>query len=137
MERPILKPIGTPSEELDTPSLVVDLGILESNISGFQSRFVGSTQKLRPHLQSHLCPAIAHMQLRTPETIGGVAVSTLGQAETFAQHGIEDLMIANLAVTAPKIARVAALARRASVSIGAGPRSNCHRSQRRRHVRRF
>ena len=119
MERPILKPIGTPSEELDTPALVVDLNILDSNISKFHSRFADSDLKLRPHLQSHLSPAIAHMQLRTPGTVGGVAVSTLGQAETFAQHGFEDLMITNLAVTASKIARVAALARRANVKVGA------------------
>lgn len=119
MERPILKPIGTPSEELDTPSLVVDLNILESNISEFHSRFADSDHKLRPHLQPHLSPAIAHMQLRAPGTVGGVAVSTLGQAETFAQHGFHDILITNLAVTAPKTARVAALARRANVKIGA------------------
>ena len=119
MERPILKPIGTPSEELDTPSLVVDLDILESNISEFHSRFADSDHKLRPHLQSHLSPAIAHMQLRAHGTVGGVAVSTLGQAETFAQRGFHDILITNLAVTAPKIARVAALARRANVKIGA------------------
>ena len=119
MERPILKPIGTPSEELDTPSLVVELDVLESNISKFHSRFADSDQKLRPHLQSHLSPAIAHMQLRAPGTVGGIAVSTLGQAETFAQHGFEDMMITNLAVTASKIARVAALAKRSRVKIGA------------------
>ncbi len=119
MERPILKPIGTPSEELDTPALVVDLDILESNITEFHSRFADSDQKLRPHLQSHLSPAIAHMQLRASGTASGVAVSTLGQAETFAQHGFHDILITNLAVTAPKIARVAALARRANVKIGA------------------
>ena len=33
MERPTFKPIGTPSDELDTPALVVDLGALESNIA--------------------------------------------------------------------------------------------------------
>ena len=119
MERPILKPIGTPSEELDTPSLVVDLNILESNISEFHSHFTDSDWKLRPHVQSHLSPAIAHMQLRAPGTVGGVAVSTLGQAETFAQHGFEDVMITNLAVTALKIARVAALAKRSRIKVGA------------------
>ena len=124
MERPILKPIGTPAEELDTPALVVDLDILETNISEFHSHFEDSGQRLRPHLQSHLSPAIAHMQLRAPGTVGGVAVSTLGQAEIFAQRGFDDILITNLAVTAPKISRVAALARRASVKIGADNAQN-------------
>ena len=119
MERPILKPIGTPAEELDTPALVVDLDILESNIANFHAHFQRSNPKLRPHLQPHLSPAIAHLQLRAPGTVGGVAVSTLGQAETFAQHGFQDILIANLAVAAPKIARVAALARRTDLKIGA------------------
>ena len=37
MERPILKPVGTPVEELDTPALVVDMDVLESNIERVQS----------------------------------------------------------------------------------------------------
>ena len=119
MERPILKPIGTPAEQLDTPALVVDLDILESNIANFHARFHNSGPKLRPHIQSHLSPAIAHIQLRAPGTVGGIAVSTLGQAETFAQHGFHDILITNLAVTAPKIARVAALAKRTDLKIGA------------------
>ena len=119
MERPILKPIGTPAEQLDTPALVVDLDILESNIANFHANFQRTNPKLRPHLQPHLSPAIAHLQLRAPGTVGGVAVSTLGQAETFAQHGFHDILITNLAVAKPKIARVAALAKRTDLKIGA------------------
>ena len=119
MERPILKPIGTPSLELDTPALVVDLDILESNISHFHTRFQDSDLKLRPHLQSHLSPAVAHMQVRVPGTVGGVGVSTLGQAETFAQQGFDDILVTNLAVAGPKIARAAALARRTDLKVGA------------------
>ena len=124
MERPIMKPIGTPAEELDTPSLVVDLSALESNISHFHRRFQDSGPKLRPHIQSHLSPAIAHIQLRAPGTVGGVAVSTLSQAETFAQHGFHDILITNLAVTASKISRAAALAKRIELTIGADSRRN-------------
>ena len=120
MERPIMKPIGTPAEDLDTPSLVVELSALESNINYFHRHFLDSQDpKLRPHIQSHLSPAIAHMQLRAPGTMGGIAVSTLGQAETFAQHGFHDILITNLAVTASKISRTAALAKRIAVTIGA------------------
>ena len=119
MERPILKPIGASAEELDTPALVVDLDILESNIASYHSQFGDCGPKLRPHVQSHLCAAIAHMQIRAGGTVGGVAVSTLGQAETFAQRGFLDILMTNLAVTGPKIARAAALARSADLKIGA------------------
>ena len=125
MERPIMKPIGAPAEELDTPSLVVELSALESNINHFHSRFLDSQgPKLRPHLQSHLSPAIAQMQLRAPGTVGGAAVSTLGQAEIFAQRGIDDILVTNLAVTASKISRAAALAKRIALTVGANSRRN-------------
>lgn len=125
MERPIMKPIGTAAEELDTPSLVVDLSALESNINHFHRRFLDSQgPRLRPHLQSHLSPAIAHMQLRAPGTVGGAAVSTLGQAEIFAQHGIHDILVTNLAVTASKTSRAAALAKRINLTIGADSHRN-------------
>lgn len=125
MERPIMKPIGTPAEELDTPSLVVELSALESNINHFHKHFLDSQgPRLRPHLQSHLSPAIAHMQLRAPGTVGGAAVSTLGQAEIFAQHGIGDILVTNLAVTASKTSRAAALAKRIDLTIGADSRRN-------------
>ena len=39
MERPILKPVGAPVEELDTPALVVDLETLEANIEKLQLTF--------------------------------------------------------------------------------------------------
>ena len=124
MERPIFKPIGTHSEELDTPALVVDLDMLEFNISSFHERFEDSGVNLRPQVQAHLSPAIAHMQLRAPGAAGGIAVSTLGQAETFAQRGFDDILIVNLAVTPSKIARTAALAQRTNLKIGADNHRN-------------
>ena len=39
MERPVFQPVGTPVEELDTPALVVDLDVMDSNISRFHSTF--------------------------------------------------------------------------------------------------
>ncbi len=117
MERPIMKPIGTPVQELDTPALVVDLDILETNIADCHAHFQLSDTKIRPHIQAHLSPAIAHMQIHAQGTMGGIAVSTLGQAEIFAQRGFHDILITNLAVTAPKIARVAALSKRTNLTV--------------------
>ena len=117
MERPVFKPIGTPSEELDTPALVVDLGAVESNISTVHRRVQGAGSRVRPKLNAHLCPAIGHMQVRAGGT-SGVAVSTVGQAEVFSQHGFDDILIANLAITRSKIARVASLAKRTVLTVG-------------------
>lgn len=117
MERPIFKPIGTPEEELDTPALVVDLGKLDQNIETMHAFFRERDAKLRPSVAAHGSPAIAHMQLAAGGTVGGITAATLGQAEVFAANGLTDILVATLLVTPVKIARLCALARRASVTV--------------------
>ena len=116
MERPIFQPIGTPAEELDTPALVVDLGIMEQNIAVLHNA-VGSGAgrvAVRPHVSCHGCPEIAQIQLSAGGTSSGVAVSSLAEAEAFADAdiAIDDILIAGRVVTAAKISRLAALAGR-------------------------
>lgn len=116
MERPTFKPIGTPSEELDTPALVVDLDALNANIALVHGAVRASGANIRPRLDYHLSPAIGHIQTGAGGT-RGVAVSTLGQAEVFSQHGFSDILVTNLIVTRPKMARAAALGRRIRLAV--------------------
>ena len=116
MERPTFKPIGTPSLEFDTPSLVVDLDALEHNIASVHGAVAAAGGGIRPRLDAHLCPAIGHLQMSADATTG-VAVSTLGQAEVFSQHGFGDILVTNLSVTRAKIARTVALARRIELTV--------------------
>jgi D-serine deaminase-like pyridoxal phosphate-dependent protein len=117
MERPIFKPVGTPVEQLDTPTLVVDLAILASNIDILHAFFRQHEAKARPHIESHRCPAIAHKQLAAGGTVGGIAVSTVGQAEVFNAHGFTDILVAGEVVTRPKINRLCALAHHAGMTV--------------------
>jgi D-serine deaminase-like pyridoxal phosphate-dependent protein len=117
MERPIFKPVGTPVDHLDTPTLVVDVATLEANIDTLHAFFRQHEAKVRPAVELHRCPAISHKQLAAGGTVGGICVGTLGQAEVFAEHGVTDILIANEMVTPPKIARLCALARRASMTV--------------------
>ena len=117
MERPIFKPIGTPEEELDTPALVVDLAKLHQNIETMHSFFRDRDAKLRPHVSAHGSPAVAHMQLAAGGTVGGIATTTLGQAEVFAASGFTDVFVANIIVTNVKIGRLCALARSVTMTV--------------------
>jgi D-serine deaminase-like pyridoxal phosphate-dependent protein len=117
MERPIFKPVGTPVEHLDTPALVVDLAIMERNIDTLHAFFRQHEAKVRPHLESHRCPAIAHKQLAAGGTVGGICVGTVGQAEVFAEHGFTDILVASEIVPPQKIDRLCALARHASMTV--------------------
>src|SRR5215510_11640226 len=117
MERPILKPIGTPAAQLDTPALVVDLALVEHNIATLHAFFQQREAKVRPHVTAHRCPALAHKQLAAGGTVGGISVTTVGEAEVFADHGFDNICVANEVVTPQKIRRLCALARRASVIV--------------------
>ena len=117
MERPIFQPVGTPVEELDTPALVLDLDVMDRNIQVFQGYFADTAIKARPVVTSHLCPQIARRQLDAEGTNGGIAVTTLGEAEVFANAGFADILLANEIVTVSKIRRLCALADQTSVGI--------------------
>jgi D-serine deaminase-like pyridoxal phosphate-dependent protein len=117
MERPIFKSVGTPVAQLDTPALVVDVAVLERNIDTLHSFFRQQEAKVRPCVESHRCPAIAHKQMAAGGTIGGICVGTLGQAEVFARHGFTDILVASEMVTPPKIARLCALAHHAKMIV--------------------
>ena len=123
MERPIFQPVGAPVEELDTPALVVDLGVMEQNIAVLHDAFGGAGQvRVRPHVSCHGCPEIARLQLDAASNSGGVAVSSLGEAEAFAgdeadSPAIDDILIAGRVVTPAKIRRLVALAARITLSV--------------------
>ena len=129
MERPIFQPVGTPAEELDTPALMVDLGVMEQNIAvlhgavgGSDGGAAASQVRVRPHVSCHGCPEIARLQLGAGNNSGGVAVSSLGEAEAFASGdddspAIEDILIAGRVVTSAKIRRLVALAGRITLSV--------------------
>lgn len=124
MERPTFKPVGTPVQELDTPALLIDLDSLEHNLNTVHSFFNNTDAKLRPHIESHRCPTIAHRQLAAGSTVGGVSVTTVGEGEVFANSGITDIFVASQIVTRQKIARLCILARSAKVTVAVDSAKN-------------
>jgi D-serine deaminase-like pyridoxal phosphate-dependent protein len=110
MERPVFQPTGTPVMDLDTPALVVDLDVMDRNIEILHTRFNQSSAKIRPHVTGHQTPKIAHRQLQAVNTVGGISVTTVGEAEVFSDAGITDILVASQIVTRPKIRRLCTLA---------------------------
>ncbi|BCL77670.1 alanine racemase [Ktedonobacteria bacterium brp13] len=99
--------IGDELAVLDTPSLLVDLDLMEHNIALLQERLHRSHVQLRPHLKTAKCPEIAQILLAAG-AIGG-CVSKVSEAEVMAQAGIEDLLITSEVVGQPKINRLVQL----------------------------
>ena len=79
-------------EDLDTPALLVDLDGLEDNLDRYQRYFDEHGIGLRPHIKTHKCVAIAHMQMRRGAI--GITCQKLGEAEVMAAGGVNrDILI--------------------------------------------
>jgi D-serine deaminase-like pyridoxal phosphate-dependent protein len=101
--------------DLDTPSLLIDLDVLERNIEEMATVARDAGVRLRPHTKTHKSPEIARMQLEGGAT--GVTVAKLGEAETMADAGLDDLLVAFPIVGEAKLARLRALMDRAAVRV--------------------
>jgi len=108
-----MPPRGDPA--LDTPALAIDLDALERNLRQMADFFAPLPCALRPHAKTHKCVQIARRQVELGAV--GITCAKLGEAETMADGGIPDILIANQ-VTAPgKLARLARLAGRCTLTV--------------------
>jgi D-serine deaminase-like pyridoxal phosphate-dependent protein len=103
--------------EIDTPDILVDLAILERNITRMAESVRARGLALRPHAKTHKIPEIAARQLAAGAA--GLTVATIGEAEVFAAAGVTDLFIAYpLWVSPPKADRLRRLAEQVTVAVG-------------------
>ena len=100
---------------LDTPALLFDLDIVESNIADMADVARKAGVALRPHVKTHKSPALARMQLDAGAR--GVTVAKLGEAEVMAEAGVDDMLVAYPLVGEAKRDRLRALLERATVRV--------------------
>jgi D-serine deaminase-like pyridoxal phosphate-dependent protein len=111
-----------PVEAVDTPALLLDLDAFERNLRRLAAAVAGSPVRLRPHAKTHKCPAIALRQMA--EGAVGVCCQKVSEAEAMVAGGVPDVLVSNEVVGAPKLRRLAALARRARVAVCADDPGN-------------
>ncbi|MBT6274375.1 MAG: hypothetical protein HOI95_09600 [Chromatiales bacterium] len=93
-------------DELSTPALLLDEGRMRANIGRMNSKARGLGVNLRPHLKTAKSAAVA--TIATENHQYGIAVSTLREAEYFAEHGFKDILYA-VGIVPSKLAQAAAL----------------------------
>ena len=101
--------------DIPTPALVVDVRALERNIRRMAEFFESRACKLRPHFKAHKTPEIARRQLAAGSCTG-LTCATVFEAEIAAPLG-QDILIANEVVGPDACRRVAALAKRVTMTI--------------------
>ena len=107
--------LGSPVSTIETPALIVDLDAFERNLDLMANAVHGSGLALRPHAKSHKCPDIAKAQIARGAV--GICCQKVDEAAEFVAAGIANVLVTNEIVAPAKIARVAALARAATVGV--------------------
>ncbi len=108
--------IGQPIDALDTPALVLDLDVVEANVARTVEIAQAAGARLRPHIKTHRMLAVAKLQIAAGAQ--GICCAKTGEAEVFADGGIDDIFIANQVVGAAKMRRLRALAERVRLAVG-------------------
>jgi D-serine deaminase-like pyridoxal phosphate-dependent protein len=107
--------VGDAVAAVDTPALLVDLDALERNLQKMAAFARKAGVRLRPHAKTHKCPPIALRQIALGAV--GVCCQKVSEAEAMAAGGVHDILISNEIVGEVKVARLAALARQAHVTV--------------------
>ncbi len=107
--------IGIEKKEMDTPALLIDLDIMERNISTMASFFRGKKARLMIHSKVHRVPWIAHRQIESGAK--GICCQKVRQAEIMAAAGIRYITLTNQVVTPSKIERLVNAAKYTDVSV--------------------
>ena len=93
-------------DELDTPSVLVDLDAFERNVSACLARL--ERVDVRPHLKTAKSPVVARLLIEAGAR--GICVAKLSEAEVMLAGGIDDLLITTEIAGPVKVARLARLA---------------------------
>jgi D-serine deaminase-like pyridoxal phosphate-dependent protein len=109
-------PRPQPPAELDTPSLVVDLDVVERNAREMATVAADAGVRLRPHTKTHKSPDIARIQ-REAGGSDAITVAKLGEAEVMVDAGFDDVLIAYPICGDAKLARLRALLERAAITV--------------------
>jgi D-serine deaminase-like pyridoxal phosphate-dependent protein len=99
---------------VSSPRVVVDRSKVRANIARMQSVASAAGVRLRPHAKTHKSPIIARWQIEAGAA--GVCCAKLGEAEVFAEAGIDDIRLP-YPINPSNVSRVVALLNRIRLSI--------------------
>jgi len=116
LPQPIAPPLPDP---VDTPTLVIDLDVVERNAVRLAQQIAACGLRLRPHVKTHKSIALARIQI--DHGAAGITVGTLGEAEVMADAGIDDIFVAYpVWASSAKAPRLRALAERPGLTFTVG-----------------
>ncbi len=102
--------VGSSLSSLDTPSMIVDLDLMESNIQNLFSTLLPTGRSIRPHLKTTKSAILARRLAAAGAK--GCCVAKVSEAEAITAAGFDDILITCEIVGKPKVARLVELFRK-------------------------
>jgi D-serine deaminase-like pyridoxal phosphate-dependent protein len=84
--------MATVLRDMETPALLLDEPRMERNIERMRRQVQHLGVAFRPHVKTGKCFEVARRMMSSPE--GPITVSTLLEADYFADHGVKDILYA-------------------------------------------
>src|SRR3954447_12295483 len=105
------------ARDYGTPAVVIDMNRVERNIARIQAACNEAGVANRPHIKTHKSPLLAKLQIAAGAR--GITCQKLGEAEVMAEAGIDNILISYNLIGEEKMARLAALQARATMTVAA------------------
>lgn len=104
-------------DDLETPSVVIDLARVRANIERFQAHANEAGLKARPHIKTHKLPQIARLQIEAGAV--GITCQKVSEAEAMVagDEAIADVLITYNILGDAKVRRLRALSERVRLSV--------------------
>src|SRR5437016_9178377 len=99
------------------PCAVIDMDKVERNIARVQAACDAAGVANRPHIKTHKSPMLAKLQIGAGAK--GITCQKIGEAEVMAEAGIDDILISYNLIGEEKMARLAALQAKATMTVAA------------------
>jgi len=103
------------TQNFGTPTLVIDMNVVERNIECLQKRCDKVGVANRPHIKTHKIPALARMQVAAGAQ--GITCQKLGEAEVMVDGGVDDIIVSYNLISAARSGRLAQLLKRFAIKV--------------------
>ena len=103
--------------DLETPSILIDLDIMERNIQKMQKKCDEAGLGFRAHIKTHKIPEIAQQQLNAGAV--GIACQKTTETAIFVDAGFQDIQIPYNVLGEKKVNRLVELAKKSQITVSA------------------
>jgi D-serine deaminase-like pyridoxal phosphate-dependent protein len=90
--------------DIETPALIIDLDIMEKNLTVMKEWLLGKKTKLKAHFKTPKSTAVAWRELQYGAS--GVCCQTLNEAEVLVNAGVREILLTNQIVQESKIQKM-------------------------------